>query len=146
MSPSFPAPGMCTFLTSLMSSSIEQVTCPLQTDALEKRLALNDPGRRIAGIPQASTVTSDLCTRVLADLSRAEQMIRKALAISEAEGCREGVARHSGNLGILYKSLGDLSRAEEMYRKSIAVNEALRRERGSGKTVRQPRNALCGHG
>ncbi|HEX7635256.1 MAG TPA: tetratricopeptide repeat protein, partial [Noviherbaspirillum sp.] len=64
------------------------------------------------------------------ELERAEEMYRKALAIEEALGRKEGMASDYGNLGILYWDRGELDRAEEMYRKSLAINEALGRKEG----------------
>ena len=55
----------------------------------------------------------------------AEEMYQKAIAIDEALGRKEGVARQYARLASLYKDRGDLGRAEGMCRKSLTINEAL---------------------
>ncbi len=64
------------------------------------------------------------------DLAKAEEMHRKALAIDEQLGSKEGMAADYGNLGILRKTRGDLATAEEMYRKSLAIEQELGRKEG----------------
>ncbi|MBI5765449.1 MAG: tetratricopeptide repeat protein [Planctomycetes bacterium] len=59
------------------------------------------------------------------DLDRAEEMIRKSLAIDEKLGRLEGMAAVYGSLGAISQTRGDLDCAEEMYRKSLAINEKL---------------------
>ena len=55
------------------------------------------------------------------DLDRAEEMYRKALALNESLGRKEGMASLYGNLGNLYLTRGDLDRAEEMYANSLEL-------------------------
>ena len=48
-------------------------------------------------------------------------MYRKALALNEALGSKEGMASNYGNLGLVYKTRGELDKAEEMYKKSLEI-------------------------
>ena len=57
-------------------------------------------------------------------------MYRKALAIDEAMGRKEGMAIQYGNLGNLFSDRGDLDGAEEMYRKSLALTRRWGGRRG----------------
>ena len=56
---------------------------------------------------------------------RAEEMYRKALAIDEDLGRKEGMASDYGNLGGLYADKSEFDRAEEMYQKSLALFREL---------------------
>jgi tetratricopeptide (TPR) repeat protein len=67
------------------------------------------------------------------ELERAGEMYRKALAIDEALGCKEGMASDYVRLGNLYKARGEVERAEEMYRKSLAIDEVLGRREGMAR-------------
>jgi len=55
------------------------------------------------------------------DLKAAEDMHKKALAINEELGRKEGMANAYGNLGIVYNARGDLKAAEGMYKKALAI-------------------------
>ncbi len=57
-------------------------------------------------------------------------MHRKAIDIDETLANQEGIARHSGNLGLIYWKRGVLDRAEEMHRKSLAIEVKLNRQEG----------------
>jgi len=48
-------------------------------------------------------------------------MYRKALAVNEELGRKEGMASQYGNLGILYETRGDLDRAEEMLKRARSI-------------------------
>ena len=56
--------------------------------------------------------------RTRGDLDEAEAMIRKALAINEKLGRREGMADNYGNLGLNYEARGDLDQAVTHWTKS----------------------------
>jgi tetratricopeptide (TPR) repeat protein len=111
----------------------------MPADARRERIAELDS--RIAGYagtndPAVLPVLADWLHEVgmhsvlLGDLDRAEEMDRRALAINDQLGRREGMARAYGNLGNVYSTRGDLDRAEEMYRKSLAIDEQLGRREG----------------
>ncbi len=57
-------------------------------------------------------------------------MHKKALALNEALGRKEGIARAYGDLGNVYFTRGELDRAEEMHKKALALDEALGRKEG----------------
>ena len=54
-----------------------------------------------------------------------EGMYRKALALNETLGRKEGMAKYYGSLGTLYKTRGDFGKAEEVCRKALALYEEL---------------------
>jgi tetratricopeptide (TPR) repeat protein len=62
----------------------------------------------------------------------AEPLIRKALAIEEAEDLKEGMAIDYCNLGRIYRANGDLVRAVELFGKSLKLYQ----EAGNGLMVR----------
>ena len=49
------------------------------------------------------------------------------MEIDKKIGHSEGVARHCGNLGLIYKMRGELDKAEEMYLKSLEIDKKLGR-------------------
>ena len=64
------------------------------------------------------------------ELDRAEEMLKKSLAINEKLGRQEGMASQYGNLGLIYRTRGELDRAEEMLKKSLAIFEKVGRREG----------------
>ncbi len=52
-------------------------------------------------------------------------MQKKSLALNEALGIKEGIARDYGHLGNVYEKRGDYALAETMHRKAKTLNEAL---------------------
>ena len=67
------------------------------------------------------------------DLDRAEEMYRKALALSEELGHKEGMASLCLNLGALYEGKGDMAAACAYLRKA----RDLWHEIGNPRKVRQ---------
>ncbi len=53
------------------------------------------------------------------DLSRAEEMHEKSLAIELELGHKQGVAQDCGNLGKLYEERGEMGQAVTYWRKSL---------------------------
>ncbi|HEY3278668.1 MAG TPA: tetratricopeptide repeat protein [Syntrophorhabdaceae bacterium] len=99
-------------------------------DTLERYLSVSDQKSfGGAGIPSDR---ASLRNR-LGGKDRAEEMYQKAMAIDEALGRKEGVARQYARLAHLYRDRGDLGRAEGMCRKSLAVNEALGCKEGAAR-------------
>ena len=64
------------------------------------------------------------------DLTAAEQMLERWLAISDRDAETAETAAALGNLGLIYKTRGDLERAEEMVKKALAIEEKLGRQEG----------------
>jgi tetratricopeptide (TPR) repeat protein len=64
------------------------------------------------------------------DLTAAEQMLERWLAISGRDAESADTAAAQGNLGVIYKTRGDLDRAEEMHKKALAIDEKLGRQEG----------------
>lgn len=63
--------------------------------------------------------------RTRGDLEEAEAMYRKALAINESLGSKEGTARDYGNLGIVFKTRNDLDEAREAWAESVRLYEEI---------------------
>ncbi len=59
------------------------------------------------------------------DLTAAEQMLERWLAISGRDAENADTAGALGNLGLIYQTRGDLDRAEEMHKKALAIEEKL---------------------
>ncbi|UCC31759.1 MAG: tetratricopeptide repeat protein [Phycisphaerales bacterium] len=64
------------------------------------------------------------------NLDKAEDMLRRTLALSDKLGLLECAAKAYGNLGIIYKTRGNLDKAEETHRKSLAIEQKLGRLEG----------------
>jgi tetratricopeptide (TPR) repeat protein len=64
------------------------------------------------------------------DLSAAEQMLERWLALSGPDAENAATAAALGNLGVIYRTRGDLDRAEEMHMKALAIDEKLGRQEG----------------
>jgi tetratricopeptide (TPR) repeat protein len=60
--------------------------------------------------------------RTLGDLERAEEMHKKALAMDERLGRKEGMAVQYGKLGRIYRRWDHLDQAEEAHRKALSLN------------------------
>ena len=69
------------------------------------------------------------------ELTKAEKMHKKALAINNTSGCKEGTACVNINLGNVYLTRGELDKAEEMYRKSLEISEALGLKEATAKAI-----------
>ena len=100
-----------------------------------------------------STATSGSSTETRGELDRAEEMLKKSLAIEEKLGRQEGMANQYGNLGLIYRTRGEFDRAEEMLKKSLAIDEKLGRQEGManqygnlGVIYRDARRARPGRG
>ncbi len=76
---------------------------------------------------EVATLMNNLANLYLirGDLDAAETEYRKAQALNETLGSKEGLASNYANLGNVYKTRGDLDAAEAEYRKAQALNEAL---------------------
>lgn len=77
----------------------------------------------------AYTNLSQIC-KMRGDLTQSEAMLRKALAIDEKRGYREGMAVQYANLGMICRRRGELTQAEALLRKALAINEELGRREG----------------
>jgi tetratricopeptide (TPR) repeat protein len=64
------------------------------------------------------------------DLSAAEQMLERWLAISGRDAETADTAAAYGNLGLIYRTRGDLDQAEAMIRKGLEIDEKLGRLEG----------------
>ena len=64
------------------------------------------------------------------DLTAAEQMLERWLAISGRDAENANTAAALGNLGLIYRTRGDLERAEEMHKKALAIAEKLGHQEG----------------
>ncbi|MFN0141517.1 MAG: tetratricopeptide repeat protein [Pyrinomonadaceae bacterium] len=62
------------------------------------------------------------------DLTAAEEILERSLAISGRDSETADTAAVLGNLGLIYQTRGELDRAEEMHKKSLAIAEKLCRE------------------
>ncbi|MDP8226552.1 MAG: CHAT domain-containing protein, partial [Candidatus Celaenobacter polaris] len=61
---------------------------------------------------------------------KAIEYYRKALAITEELGMKEGIARVLNNIGSVYQSWEQYDKAIEYYRKALAIDEELSRKEG----------------
>ncbi len=52
-------------------------------------------------------------------------MYKKALEIDEKIGHLEGVARHSSNLGLIYKQRGDIGKARNYWEKALGLYKKI---------------------
>ncbi len=68
--------------------------------------------------------------RRVGELEEAEAAYRKALALHDALGSKEGMANQYGNLGLVHRIRGDLDQAEAMHRNALALHEALGSKEG----------------
>ena len=64
------------------------------------------------------------------DLTTAEELLERWLAISGRDAETADTADALGNLGLIYQTRGDLDRAEEMHRKALAIDEKLGNQEG----------------
>ena len=64
------------------------------------------------------------------DLTTAEQMMERWLAISSRDAESADTAAAYGNLALIYQTQGELDRAEEMHKKSLAIAEKLGSQEG----------------
>jgi tetratricopeptide (TPR) repeat protein len=72
------------------------------------------------------------------ELDRAEEMLKKSLAINEKLGRQEGMAASYGNLGNIYWTRGELDRAEEMLKKALVRFKAV----GAAPQIKQTETLL----
>jgi len=63
--------------------------------------------------------------RTRSNLDKAEEVIKKALDISEKHNWLDGMASNYGNLGVIYDMRGNLHKAKEMYKRSIEIDKKL---------------------
>ena len=64
------------------------------------------------------------------DLTMAEEMLERWLAISGRDAKTANTAAALGNLGLIYQKRGELDRAEEMVRKAMAIDEYFGNKEG----------------
>ncbi len=57
-------------------------------------------------------------------------MYRKALALNEELGRKDGMAKQYGNLGAVYQTRNALDQAEEMHKKALALYEEVGAKEG----------------
>ena len=107
-----------------------------RTGDLDSAFLVIEKWLNLSGEEERSTETAAALTNLgnlywtRAELTRAEEMQKKSLAINETLGFKEGMASDYCNLGNLYSIRGKLDLAEEMYNKSLAISEALGRKEG----------------
>ncbi len=96
---------------------------------LEQRLAEigSDPSPQL--VPHVSQWLDELGLIYfwLGQLDRAEETQRKAVAINEKRGRREGMASAYNTLGLIYRTRGELDTAVEMHRRALSIDETLGR-------------------
>lgn len=61
----------------------------------------------------------------IGDLTGAEAVLKKSLAVNEKLGRLEDAAGDYGNLATVYATRGDLTAAEQLFKKSLAINKKL---------------------
>jgi tetratricopeptide (TPR) repeat protein len=100
----------------------------LGAEADYKRIASLGKGNPIA--ISTMLVNLSLIYQSQGDLTKAEEMLLKTLAIGEKTGFREGMASAYGNLGAIYMTRGDLTKAEETLRETLAISKELGHREG----------------
>ena len=73
--------------------------------------------------------------RTRGELDEAEILHKRALALNEKLGRKDGMATDLGRLGVIYWTRGELDEAEALYKGALALNEQQGREEGMAKEL-----------